>query len=58
MQWLSENWFFLVVLALCGGMHLFGHGHQGGRASDDEGGSRGSADKGSLPFDSNRTEGR
>ena len=29
---LFENWFFLLVLLLCIGMHFFGHGHgHGGR---------------------------
>lgn len=27
MDSLLENWFFLLVLFLCVGMHFFGHGH-------------------------------
>jgi hypothetical protein len=34
MEWLSGNLFFVVVLLVCIGMHLFGHGHRhGNRAS-------------------------
>jgi len=41
MDWVSSNWFFLAVLLLCVGMHLFhghGHGHGqggGGKRNDD-----------------------
>ena len=27
MSFLVENWFFLLVLLACIGMHFFGHGH-------------------------------
>lgn len=40
MQWLAENWIWMVVIAAMVGMHLFGHGGHGGHASgrrDDEG---------------------
>ena len=30
LEWLSANAFFLVILLLCLGMHLFGHGCHGG----------------------------
>lgn len=30
MEWLSQNWFFVLVLVAFVGMHLFGHGHGGG----------------------------
>ena len=30
MEWLSENWVFLVVAAAMMAMHLFGHGGHGG----------------------------
>lgn len=33
MDWVSANAFFLIVLLLCVGMHLF-HGH-GGHGGDD-----------------------
>jgi len=26
MEWLSQNWFFVLILAVFVGMHLFGHG--------------------------------
>ena len=35
MEWLAANWFFLVVLALCCGMHLFGHGGHGHHDAED-----------------------
>ena len=42
MQWLSENWIFLVVAAAMMAMHLFGHGghgrhgaHGGGRREEE-----------------------
>ncbi len=36
MEWFTSNIFFLVILLLCVGMHLFGHGGHGGhgRPSD------------------------
>ena len=40
MQWLSENWVFLLVVAAMVAMHLFGHGGHGGHGGgrrDDEG---------------------
>jgi len=27
MEALAENWFFVAVLLLCVGVHVFGHGH-------------------------------
>lgn len=37
MSWLSANSFFLVILLLCVGMHLFhGHGGHGSHGDDDE----------------------
>ena len=30
MEWLTENWVFLVVAAAMMAMHLFGHGGHGG----------------------------
>ena len=40
MQWLSENWVFLLVVFAMIAMHLFGHGGHGGHGGgrhDDEG---------------------
>jgi hypothetical protein len=40
MDWLSENWVFLVVVVGMVAMHLFGHGGHGGHGGgrrDDEG---------------------
>jgi len=36
MQELADNWFFIALILLCIGMHLFGHGHAGHRPSDEE----------------------
>lgn len=30
MDWLSQNWFFVLLLVAFVGMHLFGHGGHGG----------------------------
>ena len=30
MQWLSQNWIWVLVLAAFIGMHMFGHGGHGG----------------------------
>lgn len=30
MDWLSQNWFFVVLLVAFVGMHLIGHGGHGG----------------------------
>jgi hypothetical protein len=34
MEWLTSNIFFLVILLLCIGMHLFGHGDSDRRDRD------------------------
>ncbi|MHB1230957.1 MAG: DUF2933 domain-containing protein [Burkholderiales bacterium] len=31
MDWLAQNWIWVVVFAVFIGMHLFGHGGHGGR---------------------------
>lgn len=37
MSWLSGNSFFLIILLLCVGMHLFhGHGGHGGHGDGNE----------------------
>lgn len=43
MQWLGENWIWVVVIAAFMGMHLFGHGGHGGHGGD------GSSGGGSKP---------
>lgn len=30
MEWLSQNWFFVLILVVFVGAHLFGHGGCGG----------------------------
>lgn len=42
MEWLSENWIFLLIAVVFVAMHLFGHGGHGGHG----GGRRGAAGKG------------
>jgi len=39
MGFIAGNWFFILVLLVCAGIHLFGHGHggRGGRGHDDGG---------------------
>ena len=29
MEWLAENWIFVLLVGGMGAMHLFGHGHGG-----------------------------
>lgn len=45
MEWLLENWFFILVAVLCIGMHFFGHGSHGGHGGHGGGENRGSPDK-------------
>lgn len=28
MQALADNWFFIALILVCIGMHMFGHGHK------------------------------
>ena len=34
MQWVSENWLFVLIAVGMVAMHLFGHGSHGGRGDD------------------------
>jgi hypothetical protein len=34
MQWLSENWLFVLIAVGMVAMHLFGHGGHGGHDDD------------------------
>ena len=48
MDWLSQNWIWVLIFAAFIGMHLFGHGGCGGGHGGHGGGGekqRGSADK-------------
>lgn len=59
MNWLSQNWFFLLVVLLFASMHL-GHGSHGGRGGHGGHGSRGPArpgdrDGGSPPREPDET---
>lgn len=38
MEWLGQNWFWVVVLVAFVGMHLFGHGGHGGHGGGGCGG--------------------
>jgi len=35
MEWLVQNWFWVLIGILFVGMHLFGHGGHGGHGGDD-----------------------
>lgn len=37
MEWLSENWIFLLIVFAMVAMHLFGHGGHGGHGSGGRG---------------------
>lgn len=37
MEWLQQNWFWVVVIVLFFGVHLFGHGGHGGHGGGDGG---------------------
>ena len=41
MEWLSENWVWVLVAVVFIGLHLFGHGGHGGHGGDGDSGSRG-----------------
>jgi len=52
MEWLTQNWFFLLLAVAFVGLHLFGHGHggHGGRQHAGHGGGGESRyDKSSAP---------
>jgi hypothetical protein len=34
MDWLAQNWVWVVILVLFIGMHLFGHGGHGGHSGE------------------------
>lgn len=36
MQWLSENWLFVLIAVGMVAMHLFGHGGHGGHGGHDD----------------------
>ena len=40
MQWLTENWVWVLIAAAFIGMHFFGHGGHGGGDSSDKKDSR------------------
>jgi len=35
MEWLTENWFWVVIGVAFIAMHMFGHGGHGGHGEDD-----------------------
>ncbi len=53
MEWLQQNWFWVVVFVVFFGLHLFGHGGHGGH-----GGGCGGGHGGQRPSDKDekRTE--
>ncbi len=36
MEWLAENWFWILVGIAFVGMHMFGHGGHGGQDNPDK----------------------
>lgn len=36
MEWLSENWFWVLIVVVFIAMHLFGHGGHGGHGGHEE----------------------
>lgn len=36
MEWVRENWIFILLLFICIAMHFFGHGRHGNHAGHDE----------------------
>lgn len=36
MDWLAQNWVWVIILVAFVGLHLFGHGGHGGHGEDDE----------------------
>lgn len=51
MEWLQQNWFWVVVFVLFFGMHLFGHGGHGGRGGHGGHGGCGGGDEPRRPSD-------
>ncbi len=47
MQALADNWFFLALILVCIGMHMFGHGHKEGANNRTHGGQGDHRDKAS-----------
>ena len=45
MDWLSENWVWVLIGVAFAAMHLFGHGGHGGHSEDDTRSSRTPPDK-------------
>ena len=50
MDWLAQNWVWVVISVLFIGMHLFGHGSHGGGGCGGHG-SHGDGDKQRAPAD-------
>jgi len=44
MQWLTENWVWVLIAAAFIGMHFFGHGGHGGHGGGGCGGGHGGGD--------------
>ncbi|MGK2926251.1 MAG: DUF2933 domain-containing protein [Lysobacterales bacterium] len=38
MEWLTQNWFWILIFVAFIGMHMFGHGGHGGHAGHGRGG--------------------
>lgn len=46
MEWLANNWFFVLILAAFVALHFFGHGHHGGHGGQSGHGGCGGHDHG------------
>lgn len=53
MDWLLQNWFWVVVFVLFFGVHLFGHGGHGGRGGH---GGCGGSDESRRPSDKDKQD--
>lgn len=51
MEWLQQNWFWVVVFVAFVAMHLFGHGGHGGRGGHGGHGGCGGGDERPRPSD-------
>jgi hypothetical protein len=57
MQWLADNWIWLVVIGGMVGMHMFGHGHGAHGKGGGGGCCGGGTDKAKEPGAANREPG-
>ena len=51
MEWLTQNWFFILVLLAAIGLHAFGHGGHGGHSHSRGHGRQDGRDDADVPRD-------